>query len=265
MIYLFFFFFLFFDIIIRFSIISFLVLIAIRSPDVMTTSRILPEYYTSDEFAYDDNAERDVQQNTYPNDVSNHINGVITNKTRSGSYNIVEKDYDDHKVIYHIPIEYGDDYDLSELENMPTVEEEEEEQQQRLYSPKLVRRRIYRLYPNDDDVNDDYEYVEEVPITAPIRRVYVSPRQPRTTKVVEQIYEPQPVTETVEYIYDNDYDPRRENEEEVEYVVRERAPNQTVRLNDNIHSVIMSTIFWKFYDLLLFYFSMWKNPDLFDG
>ncbi|CAF2496950.1 unnamed protein product [Rotaria sp. Silwood2] len=176
----------------------------------MTTSRIPSDYYTSDEFTY-----------------RNNKNGVITNKTRNGSYNIVEKDYGDHKVIYHIPIEYGDDYDISELENMSTVEEEQS--QQKHNSPKLIRRRIIHQY-SDFDNDNDYEYVEEVPTITPRNRIYVSPRRQRDTQVVKHIYQPPPASETIEYVYEDDYpddyDYRLENEEQVEYIVRDRVPQQ---------------------------------------
>ncbi|CAF3830672.1 unnamed protein product [Rotaria sordida] len=184
------------------------------------------DYYTSDEFEYRSNK-----------------NGIITNKTRKGSYNIVEKDYGDHKIIYHIPVEYGDDYDISELEDMPTAEEEQpQQQQQQRNSPKLVRRRTIHQYA-DVGYDNDYEYVEEIPSVAPRQRMYISPRRQRDPQFVDRIYETQPASETVEYVYEDDYpddyDYRPENEEQVEYVVRERVPKQTVRLNKYIQLFTM--------------------------
>jgi hypothetical protein len=196
----------------------------------MTTGRIPPEYYTSDEFSYRNNKTRIIPRQNYSYGSSNNA-GVITSKTKSGTYNIIEKDFGTHRVIYHVPIEYGDDYDVSQLEDIPITEEEQP--QQTINSPRLVRRRIYQQY-DDSDYNDDYEYVEEVPIVTPRRRVYISPRPQRDTQIVETIYETRSPKKTVEYIYEDDrsdvYDYRPENEEEVEYVVRERAPKQIVRL-----------------------------------
>ncbi|CAF3326715.1 unnamed protein product [Rotaria socialis] len=185
----------------------------------MTTSRIPSDYYASDEFT-----------------PANNRHGVVTNKTRKGSYNLVEKDYGDHKVIYHVPVEYGDDYDISQLEDMPTVAEEDEEQRpQQLQSnaPKLIHRRIYHQYgdldDNDNDDDDD-EYVEEQVIVRPRRRTYASPRRQRNIRIVDRIYEAQQPTEKIEYIIDNDYsdnyDNRPESQEEVEYVVRQRVPKE---------------------------------------
>jgi len=195
----------------------------------MTTNRIPPEYYTSDEFSYRNNKTRIIPRQNYSYGSSNNA-GVITSKTKSGTYNIIEKDFGTHRVIYHVPIEYGDDYDVSQLEDIPITEEEQP--QQPINSPRLVRRRIYQQY-DDSDYNDDYEYVEEVPFVTPRRRVYISPRPQRDTQIVETIYETRSPKKTVEYIYEDDrsdvHDYRPENEE-VEYVVRERAPKQIVRL-----------------------------------
>jgi hypothetical protein len=228
----------------------------------MTAHRIPNNYYAPDEFSYGNNTKRVIPRN-------NHNTGIITSRTKSGSYNIVEKDFGDHKVIYHIPVEYGDDYDISQLEETPTIEDRQQHQQG-YSSPRLVRRRIYQEYDNVD-YDDEYEYVEEIPISSPRRRVYVSPRrQTRDVQVIRRIYEPQPVVqpvvETVEYIYEDEYpdvyNNIREKEEEVEYVVRERVPKQTVRLNRYAQlcqiSITNKYILYYFY----FYFSIWKNPDL---
>jgi hypothetical protein len=212
----------FFSPILLFSFVNF---INVRSPAVMTTSRKPhDDYYTSDQFTYRNN------QTTHQNHLHDDSNqdGVITRKSKNGNYNIVEKDFGDRKVIYHIPIEYGENYDISQLEDIPTGE-----QQRSTNSPKLVRRRIYQQY-NDDDYNNDYEYVEEIPIVTPMRHVYVSPRQQRDVQVVERIYESRLPIKTVEYIYQDDhqdvYEYRPEHEQEVEYVVRERIPKQIVTL-----------------------------------
>lgn len=215
----------------------------------MTTSGRLPDYYASDEFVYKNNTSKMIPQKNSSQTISNH-DGVITTKTRSGTYNVVEKDFGDHKVIYHIPIEYGDDYDVSQLEDISITEEPITRN-----SPKLVRRRIVEQYHDSDN---DYEYVEEVPVLSPRRRVYQSPRRQSETQVIERIYEPIPPVQTVEYIYEDDYGDqynyRPDNHEEVEYIVQERVPKEIVRLQ-YFH---LNTIFF-------FYFSMWKkNPDPLD-
>ena len=186
----------------------------------MTTSRLPSEYRTSNEFSYENNTSRGIPRENQP--------GFITKKTKNGSYNIVEKDFGGHKVIYHIPVEYGEDYDVSQLEDIQPTQ-----QQQLRNSPRLVRQRIYQQYR---DYDDDYEYVEEVPVISSRRRVYASPRRQGETQVVTRVYESQSPVQTVEYIYEDDYsdayDYNTENdEEEVEYVVEERAPKQIVRLH----------------------------------
>ena len=186
----------------------------------MTTSRRLVDYYVPEEVVYKPNSSRVVPLR------NSHHDTVITTRAREGSYNVVEKDFGDHKVVYHIPIEYGDDYDVSQLEDISIVEEPTGRT-----SPKLVRRRIIEQYPDYD--NNDIEYVEEVPVVSSRRQIYPSPRRQPETQVIERIYEPIPPPPTVEYIYEDDYGEqynyRPDNVEEVEYVVRERAPREVVR------------------------------------
>lgn len=154
--------------------------------------------------------------------------GVLTNRTRNGSYNIVEKQFDDHKVIYHIPIEYGDDYDVSEFDHMPI----DDQDYRRNPSPKLTRRRIIQQY---DDVDyDDYEYGEEAPVLTPRRRrIYYSPRSRPEPPIIRKTYRSRSPVETVEYIYDDDssdyYEYRPQPVEKIEYVLEERQPKQIVR------------------------------------
>jgi hypothetical protein len=210
----------------------------------MTTSRKPhDDYYTSDQFTYRNNQTTTIQHQNDLHAASNQ-DGVITRKSKNGTYNIIEKDFGDRKVIYHIPIEYGENYDVSQLEDIPTVEEQQ--QQQSTNSPKLVRRRIYQEY-NDDDYNNDYEYVEEIPIVTPRRHVYVSPRRQRDVQVVERIYESRLPIKTVEYIYEDDhqdvYEYRPEREQEVEYIVRERLPKQIVTLFNYSIQIIFSSFF----------------------
>jgi hypothetical protein len=209
----------------------------------MTTSRRPFDYYETDELVYKNNTPRMIPQRNYSYPVSNH-EGVITSKTRDGTYNVVEKDFGDHKVIYHIPIEYGDDYDVSQLEDISITDEQTSRN-----SPKLVRRRIIEQY-NDYDYDNDIEYVEEVPVLTPRRRVYDSSRRPRDVQVIERIYEPIPPVETVEYIYEDDYGDRYErrpdNHEEVEYIVQERVPKQVVRSYRLEHFYLNSNVFFLF-------------------
>lgn len=192
------------------------------------------DYYASDQFTHTSNK-----------------NGIITDKIRKGSYNIVEKDYGDHKIIYHIPIEYGDDYDISQLEDMPAIGEEDDEEQQqprRHNEPKLIHRRVYHQYEDFDHDNDDY--VEEVAIVKPRRRVFVSPRRHGKTQVVDRIYEASPTREKVEYVIEDDYLDDSDNipeNEEVEYVVRRRVPKQKVRIN-----LYTSLVIYSFYCVHIF-------------
>lgn len=195
----------------------------------MTTTRVIADYLPPQSTNYRNYTNRDVPRDNYAYN-NPHEQGVITKKTRSGSYNVIEKDFGDHKRIYHVPIEYGDNYDLSQLDE-PTVVEET-----RKPSPRLVRRRIYHQY---DDYPEpvDYEYVEVPPAVPPpvtTRTVYVSPRRAsRDTEVVEEIIETVPANRKVHYIYEDDnanaYEYRPVDDEVVEYVIREPAPKTIVR------------------------------------
>jgi hypothetical protein len=221
----------------------------------MTTSRLPPNYYTSDEFTYGNNTNRFI-----PHENDSHVSpnnrGVITQTKNDGSYNIIEKDFGDHKVIYHIPVEYGDNFDISALEDIPPVDEQQQQpqprQQQLNNSPRLVRRRIIQQY-NDFDATDDYEYVEEIP--AP-RRVYDSSRRSndasnRTRVVYELQPPPPPVPQTIEYVYDDDntyfLDTRPQIEEEVEYLVREPEPRTTVNNYIQSFSILIFLLFISVY------------------
>lgn len=211
-------------------IISFVVIIAVRSPAVMTTRR-----FSSDESIYKSNRTRH--------------DGSITNRRRNGSYNIVEKEYDDHKVIYHIPIEYGDDYDISQLEDI-SIDDEFSQRN----SPKLTRRRIIQQY-EDVEYDDEREYVEEIPVYTPRRRVYYSPRRRRDPPIIRKVYRTRSPIETVEYIYEDDssdfYDYRPQPVEQVEYVIEERLPptKQIVRLELRTHTHISARFFTSFFEL----------------
>lgn len=189
----------------------------------MTTTRVIADYLPPPNANQRVYATRDIYADP-------HQRGVITKKSRSGSYNVIEKDFGDHKRIYHIPIEYGDNYDLSLLDE-PTVVEET-----RRTSPQLVRRRIYHQYaPTPEPVEVEYVEVPSPPPPPPpvnSRRVYVSPR--REPEVIEEVIETVPVTRKVRYVYEDDYansyDYRPVDEQVVEYVVREPAPKTIVRV-----------------------------------
>ena len=109
--------------------------------------------------------------------------GRTTHRTRNGPYNIIEKDFGDHKVLYYVPSSYGSDYDLSQLD----------EKQPRYYSPTRVRRRrYYRSVDNDDDDS----------ILSSRRDMYLSPRRP---PVIQRIYyDRTPRSRIVDYIYAHD-------------------------------------------------------------
>jgi len=145
--------------------------------------------------------------------------GKITNRTKNGPYNITEKDFGDHKVVYYIPSSYEDNYDLSQLDEEPFYREP-----QKHYSPTVVRRRYHHLYNNNDDDND----VEQLPMISPRGHMYITPRRPQVIKRI--YYQPPspspPPSETIQYIYEDDYRPK--NEEIVEYIVRDRPPRQRV-------------------------------------
>ena len=200
----------------------------------MTTTRVFSEYLPPQNTSYRSYAPRDVpplRDNYLFTDPNSK--GVITKKSRSGSYNVIEKDFGDHKRIYHVPVEYGDNYDISQLDEPPIIEPVVQKP-----SPQLVRRRIYHQY--EEPVN--YEYVE-IPSPSPpppppvtTRHVYVSPPpapRPVREEVGEEIIETVPVNRKVRYIYEDDYanayEYRPVNEEVVEYVVREPAPQTVVR------------------------------------
>lgn len=192
----------------------------------MTTRQTPPDYYPSEEYAYEKNSHRRISPRKNPSHTVSHNGGVITSKRRDGTYNVVEKDFGEHKVIYHIPIEYGEDFDVSQLEDIPIHDEETNN------SSPLVRRRVIQEY---DDRND-YEYVEEVPIArSPRRHVYLPPKRQSETEIVERVYQRQSPRKTVEYVYEDDrsdrYEYRSDDDEEeiVEYVVREPKPKQIVR------------------------------------
>ena len=188
----------------------------------MTTFRPAGEYYSS--------TPHRAREPLYTNQP-----GVVTRRGRSGNYNVIEKDFGDHKRIYHVPIEYGSKYDLSQLdEPAPPMAVDDKSNKD---SPRLIRRRIYQEYDDDDedddDDDDDYGYVEEVPMISS-RRVRVTPRRPtKETEIIERVYSPTPSNRKVEYVYEDDrsnvYQYRPQTQDNVEYVLREPAPKTLVK------------------------------------
>jgi hypothetical protein len=201
--------------------------------------RTYAEYETANAAPYGNYQPAGVRRERYVFSNPNE-KGVITKKSRSGSYNVIEKDFGDHKRVYHVPIEYGDNFDLSQLDEPPVVELQNPNS-----SPRLVQRRIYEDYGSAErergrerERDIAYGYVKEVPVTA-TQRVYVPPKRPsRETEVIERVYEAVPVNSTVEYVYEDDranvYELRPEKEKKVEYVVRETVPQPIVKVNKYI-------------------------------
>ena len=190
-----------------------------RSSFVMTTIRLSPSdlHYPSDEFYYTTHRTSPRKIYSYPIPSEE---GVVVSKRRSGTYNIVEKDFGEHRVVYHIPIEYGDHFDVTQLEDIPIFEEQKIQKKQ---SPQLVRRRIIQQYQNYDyDDENDVEYVEEVPVSTSRKHVFV-PAKHSPRKTVEYVYEED---QSDPYEYQIDDQP-----EQVEYIVKERKPKQTVNYN----------------------------------
>jgi hypothetical protein len=145
----------------------------------MTTNHVKPGYYY------------------YLLNEENHSNtkGVITNRSRNGQYNIIEKNFGDHKQFYYIPSTYDSDYDISQLDDVSSHEEEEQQQH---YPSTVIRRRNYQ------------QYDDELPRIPSRRYVYVTPRRRQIIRRV--YYEPPP--KTVEDI--------------IKYSARDRGPRQRV-------------------------------------
>ena len=132
----------------------------------------------------------------------------LTNRTRYGPYNIIEKYVDGHKVFDYIPASYGSEYNLSEFD---------ENHQRKYYSPTMIEQRHYQSSINDEDEEEEEEY-----ILTPRRVRYTSARRPRVVNRV--YYEPQPRSDIIEYVYHEDLRPKVE-----EYVVQDRTPRRRVR------------------------------------
>lgn len=136
----------------------------------------------------------------------------LSNRTRYGPYNVVEKYVDGHKVVDYIPTSYGSEYNLSEFD---------ENTQRKYYSPTMIEQRHYQSSLNDDEEEEE----EEEYILTPRRVRYASARRPRMVNRV--YYEPEPRSDIIEYVYQEDLRPKVE--EVVEYVVQDRTPRKRVR------------------------------------
>ncbi|CAF1329221.1 unnamed protein product, partial [Didymodactylos carnosus] len=79
-------------------------------------------------------------------------------------YQVVEKDYGDRKVIYHIPVEYADQYDLDNVD---------ETMFDRPVKPRIARV-MYRPYKTID--TNDYYYEYEQPDYESVQMIYVYQR-----------------------------------------------------------------------------------------
>ncbi|CAF2457088.1 unnamed protein product [Rotaria sp. Silwood2] len=160
-------------------------------------SRVVPEYYyTSNDIS-----------NEHGNRLKNHSQ-VTSNRRKKRRYNIIEKDRGDHKTYYYVPVEYGENYDISQLDEIPVYEEKK-----RNYSPILVRRTNLESY--------DDNHIEKLPIISPRQHNYVSPRR---AHVIERIYYEPSQSQTSEHVLENDHRPQ--NEETNEYVLQDRVPKQ---------------------------------------
>jgi hypothetical protein len=172
---------------------------------------------TTDHRKYDYNyTKTNNERINYSNIIPNNT-GFSTNRSKHGPYSITERDYGDRKVLYYVPSSYANDYDISQLDEQPVYPE-----QQRDYSPVPARRRYHQSYDDDDD-----DYIEELPARLPRRHKYVSTRRPRVVKKI--YYHPlpsPPPSQTIEYIYEDDYRPK--NKETIEYIVPDRTPRQRV-------------------------------------
>lgn len=111
----------------------------------------------------------------------------LSNRTRYGPYNIIEKYVDGHRVFDYVPTSYGSEYDLSELD---------QSKQRKYYSPTMITQRYY------ESSLDDEEYI-------------VTSRRPRI------YYEAKPRSDIIEYVYQEDLRPKFE-----EYVIQDRTPRK---------------------------------------
>lgn len=190
----------------------------------MTTSNIPPDDYAYDEVIYDHDLRRSIPDDHYVDYYPNEYD-VNARTSKRGTYNIVAKDYGDHKVNYYIPRGSGNDYNIPSLEDMSIIEDPQ------IRHPSVVQRRIYPQYDGYDP-NHGFEYIEEVPYVTPHTIVNVAPARQRDTQIITEIYEPQPPpTETIEYVYETE--PRPDILEEPEYIIEEHVqqPQPIVRLN----------------------------------
>lgn len=171
-------------------------------------SRILPEYY----FKSNDNMNEYYDRSkNYSQMMPNHRRSNLSRKHK-GLYNIIEKTLDNHTVYYYIPVEYGRNYDISQLAEIPL-----DDNYTRNNTPILAKRR-------NIDSHDD-NYIEKLPRISSRQRNHVPLRRPH---MIERIYFETP-SKVNEYV-DDDYHHRPKNAEIYEHVTRERVPKQHVGL-----------------------------------
>ena len=138
--------------------------------------------------------------------------GPNTNRTQNGLYNVTEKEVNGHKLLYYVPTAYGNNYDLSQLDEGLNDEEQPK------YSPSTDVRRLVDIHNNTP---------------TPRRDKYVPPRRP---KVIKRTYfdpsppppPPPPTRQKIVYIYEKAYIPQ--NKDIVDYVIRDRVPRRRVGL-----------------------------------
>ncbi|CAF0802667.1 unnamed protein product [Didymodactylos carnosus] len=142
-----------------------------------------------------------------------------TNDFGGGDYRIVEKEYADRKVIYHIPIEYGDEYDLNDDDDETTFEQSGgsflQPQPTRVHKQHQTQLRTKRqTYNNYADVDQNHYYEDDDPYDTYELIQYGSRSGPRRQIIKKNI-----VVEE-----DNGYD-----DNQIEYVVEERSRPQSIK------------------------------------
>ena len=172
----------------------------------MTTSRIIPVYHHNV-----DVNDRNGRQKYYSSIISHKPNS-ISNRGKYGKYTINQKDFGDHKLFYYIPVEYGNNYDLSQLDEMPI-----NERKTQMHLSSLVRRKYYRIYDNN--------YIEKIPIISPRGHARISPGR---ASIIRRLHYRLVAPNTSKYVYEHDYRPK--NEEITECTVQDHLPRREVGL-----------------------------------
>ncbi|CAF1279729.1 unnamed protein product [Adineta steineri] len=177
----------------------------------MATSYMPYDDYAQEESIYGNEYSRSMPHDGYLEMPPNESDGVV-GTSRNGSYNIVSKDFGDHKVNYYVPREYGDEYDINQLEDMSIADEQPFRNQS-----GVVSQRMQQQYDNYDQA-DGFDYIEEAPEEEPEETprpiMSVPPRRYGERDVIPEMYEP-PLHPT-EYMY--------EQPPPVEYVYAQPPP-----------------------------------------